>query len=1074
MSLNGLDQGPVQEAYQAALADAGGWFLLKYASRDALDVLSLGTAGVNEARAALLEYEENSPLYGLLHHRRRKILLKYIPEGTSRLLQARVTVHFQEIEERFSHDSIFSFSSPQELTENALAATSSLHAEAPSNASTSSKSKKLDGISEDVEDVTDGAGAEPPLARTDTGLSSLQREQTKEEAPTSARPFSPTAHADTMPQSPGAATIDSKIGSPRAYAQSVRSLNAYDYLSNDDPHRRASSQTARPEYDFSYLYKPKVKLGPRPMDSRPHTAGDGKSAKLPASLKAAVRNKANLTRPKSRESSTVPSIAVPPPVPQMLDMPSSAPDRPTSSPGLRSSSASSAKSTGITPEKQRLLRAVELRKRQMMAAQAAKEKKTEAKEAANADPERAAGATAGAEAKGASGEGVEVPREQTSSTDSAATLNAASGLDHTKADSGVEVLISGAGDEEEEARPPTPIVSSSPISIQESSKTLSTRPSSVSEGGEHKDAVDGAESRRRVDGGFDGSSLGVPSVDDPSTNQDVSSPDRDSSGDHQTEPTQGPRPSDDNTTALPAAAAAASPSPNPKRHCSTQKRRSRNVDPTSVGDSSAEISDEDYMSDDSFMEELQSATVEEAKPMSVSVSKSPITSIFPRRKGSSTSTISIEQRVNSNPLSSSSRGNSQRLSPDDAASQRSLSASFVGSKENAPVARKTGVSSGIAERMKALAEKSNREAIHMVPRRIGNDHPGSNSLIAQRQNSLRASSADAYLKNSRRLSKSSFISVAPSDRPTSRGSSSNEPVQAVYNKGADSKTESVTVTARIVRTPAPVPRTPQQEHETPPLDLQPSPITIETTKPEVQPSPVVQPSPSKEVTLPHSATASPVTFSPQREALPRSSSESSWRSLGRRRSEISSPPQSMPRSQSVASFDSVAESSETRDERKGSRTSRLLKRMSTGFSAASRKSLNQMVNGNPTVQEEVPEEELPTPKPTPVPAGLEIGDLNVQFPDTLLWKRRHVEIDAQGNIILSPSKANDTKGLVKRYHLGEFLAPFAPDAERQEMPNSVLLDFHDGRTLQCACESAAGQVQVLGLLRTAHAAWTQK
>ncbi|KAK7516494.1 hypothetical protein IWZ03DRAFT_191003 [Phyllosticta citriasiana] len=1073
MSLNGLDQGPVQEAYQAALADAGGWFLLKYASRDALDVLGLGTAGVNEARAALLDYEEKSPLYGLVHHRRRKLLLKYIPEGTSRLLQARVTVHFQEIEERFSHDTIFSFSSPLELTENALAAASSLHTEASSSSSTSSKSKKLDGISEHVEDVTDGAGAEAPLARIDTGLSSLQREQTKEEAPTSARPLSPTGHADTMPQSPGAATIDSKTGSPRAYAQSVRSLNAYDYLSNDDPQRRASSSTARPEYDFSYLYKPKVKLGPRPMDSRPHTAGDGKSAKLPPSLKAAVRNKANLARPKSRESSTVPSIAVPPPVPQMLDMPSSAPDRPTSSPGLRSNSASSAKSTGITPEKQRLLRAVELRKKQMKAAQAAKEK-TGANEAASADPDRAADATAGAEAKGAGGEGVEVPREQTPSTDSAATLNAASGLDHTKADSGVEVLISGAGDEEEEeeeeeeARPPTPIVSSSPISFQESAKTLSTRPSSVSEGGEHKDAVDGAERRRRVDGGFDGSSLGVPSVDDPSTNQDVSSPDRDSSGDHQAESTQGPRPSDDNTTALPAAA---SPSPTPKRH-STQNRRSRNVDLIRVGDPSAEISDEDYMSDDSFMEELQSATVEEAKPMSVSVSKSPITSIFPRRKGSSTSTISIEQRVNSNPLSST-RGNSQRPSPDYAASQRSLSASYAGSKENAPVTRKTGVSSGIAQRMKALAEKSNREATHMVPRRIGND-PGTNSLVAQRQNSLRASSADAYLKNSRRLSKSSFISVAPSDRPTSRGSNSNEPVQAVYNKGADSKTESVTVTARIVRTPAPGPRTPQQEHETSPLDLQPSPITIETTKQEVQPSPVVQPSPSKEVSSPHSATAPPVIFSPQREALPRSSSESSWRSLGRRRSEISSPPQSMPRSQSVASFDSVAESAESKDERKGSRTSRLLKRMSTGFSAASRKSLNQMVNSNPTVQEEVPEEELPTPKSTAVPAGLEIGELNVQFPDNLLWKRRHVEIDAQGNIVLSPSKANDTKGLVKRYHLGEFLAPFAPDAERQEMPNSVLLDFHDGRTLQCACESAAGQVQVLNLLRTAHAAWTQK
>lgn len=77
-----------------------------------------------------------------------------------------------------------------------------------------------------------------------------------------------------------------------------------------------------------------------------------------------------------------------------------------------------------------------------------------------------------------------------------------------------------------------------------------------------------------------------------------------------------------------------------------------------------------------------------------------------------------------------------------------------------------------------------------------------------------------------------------------------------------------------------------------------------------------------------------------------------------------------------------------------------------------------------------------------------------------LWKRRWVEIDALGNLVLSPSKHNE-KGIVKRFHLSDFRTPYPPDQDRQELPNSVVLDFMDGRTLQCACETYIGQAQVL-------------
>ena len=65
-------------------------FLLKYTSRDSVDLLARGKAGVHEARLAIANYTEPSPLYGLIIYRRRKVLLKYIPEGTSRVLRGTV------------------------------------------------------------------------------------------------------------------------------------------------------------------------------------------------------------------------------------------------------------------------------------------------------------------------------------------------------------------------------------------------------------------------------------------------------------------------------------------------------------------------------------------------------------------------------------------------------------------------------------------------------------------------------------------------------------------------------------------------------------------------------------------------------------------------------------------------------------------------------------------------------------------------------------------------------------------------------------------------------------------------
>lgn len=60
---------------------------MSYVTRDTVDLLAQGSGGVSEARKAVESYEEKSPLYGVVQYRRKKFILKYVPDGTSRLLQ---------------------------------------------------------------------------------------------------------------------------------------------------------------------------------------------------------------------------------------------------------------------------------------------------------------------------------------------------------------------------------------------------------------------------------------------------------------------------------------------------------------------------------------------------------------------------------------------------------------------------------------------------------------------------------------------------------------------------------------------------------------------------------------------------------------------------------------------------------------------------------------------------------------------------------------------------------------------------------------------------------------------------
>lgn len=80
--------------------------MLKYTSRAEVGLLKKGNGGIQEVREAVAQYDEPSPLFGLIHYRRRKVLLKYVPEGTSRLLQGAFSSWIVEAQSLLAEDEL--------------------------------------------------------------------------------------------------------------------------------------------------------------------------------------------------------------------------------------------------------------------------------------------------------------------------------------------------------------------------------------------------------------------------------------------------------------------------------------------------------------------------------------------------------------------------------------------------------------------------------------------------------------------------------------------------------------------------------------------------------------------------------------------------------------------------------------------------------------------------------------------------------------------------------------------------------------------------------------------------------
>ncbi|CAI7582466.1 unnamed protein product [Penicillium bialowiezense] len=1215
MSLNGLDTGPVVEAYQSALADAGGWLLLHYIARDEVTLFARGTGGVPEIRNAIEGYEECSPLYGFLQYRRRKVIIRYMPEGLSRLILARSNVQFQSVTDKFTpNDTVLPLSKASDLTESALSSACLLHTASTSITSSSSslRRRRLMEITEDAEE--NGTKEEvskpvpPPQPEIRERSGSIRSEATlvpPSEPPVELPPTSPeseqasidfqpppsraSSRAATSPVSPvesQSATMSPKsLDSSRSSSRS-RYRNILDEFPRPSEEARMSTQSARPtiqELERAAGFTPKVKLGPRPsVDSsgRPRTSGSTRNqdqrpvASLPTNMRSSSVRRANgdVPRPRSQGSTfaTKPTSRVPPVPPLLVPPPSIPISRPQLSPGAKSLGALSS-SSGLTPEKERLMKALQQRKKNM-AKRAEETKKKQASEKEESKPptftykdeeenkENIIIQYAEPELEKPEPETVlqdqpEVPSKSLGAVAEPVLQSPAESAPEPAPEAVVEPITEALVEPTPEAVvEPTPesiaesvpeaivepaseavesvpeaVAEPTPETIVESVESASTpvlespnEPVANTEQEQTAQSLETPQSAPTVDTPptstevppsppsadpiYDSPSLvehvvesseavqveapqnapegetrteheepAFPGLAPPTLNDDVPlanessdvpqshsddvsrtnfeippvtpvstvEPLNESSSTEVVEPVPQPAtpsvtPPDSTATETQAAPVSVPFYPSPSdesapEFTSTPKvealpldqRRKVHLEPIQVP--TPDYSDDDnLLSDDSFMEELTSATVQEARPVSV---KSP--------NGGDQSWKS--SRAVSSPFSTGSPSAMQTLTVG-----RSVSSPYSENGPSTPVlmAKKINVSSGISSRIKALEKFSSREGTPMS----ASPAPS-------------APSASSSFENLRKRASISLPSGSHDITPPGTMQSAHTPDS--FNRhdrrisvDAMRRANSVSVTARIVRDVDLSPGSSGLEpSESDVLNLQASPLTVE-----------------------HETPAEPSPQASNAELINRAQDRSmSMSSNGSGRQTTSRPGSRLSISSRPPTGETMNSTSPTSEDKRGSRASRLMRRVSS-ITSTSRRSIIGALSSPVKEEEYAPtfangstDAAGSTGSRTSEP--VDIGEVNVQFPETLLWKRRVMRIDESGYVVLTPGTNDATaRNMTKRYHLTEFRTPCLPDEDMQELPNSILLDFLDGNTLQCACESRQGQASALNALVEAHSA----
>lgn len=521
----------------------------------------------------------------------------------------------------------------------------------------------------------------------------------------------------------------------------------------------------------------------------------------------------------------------------------------------------------------------------------------------------------------------------------------------------------------------------------------------------------------------------------------------------------------------------------------TGRRDIPEQDKTIASPETSDISD-----DESLYDELQTAIVEEAK--SVMVARSPRHAVFnngsvERQQGPKRS---ISMQTHQTEESSKSTTEKAKVVAGRSSSSPLPSWPLTADSAQSLLLKKTNVSTGISKRIQALEMFSGRtEAGPGSPKQASLPSPPLTSgLVKKRMSSHSPTETPIRYANSRNSPAKQAHYPSPTSTPTltpsvarHQSALGQEDVSNAEFLAPRRKGDSISVTARIVKEPVETKSIESRNSSKPvAMKLHPSFLVVEHEEEE---SPrqyeissatqrVVEPLPLKKSEV--RATDNP---NPERRRLSMSSNHSNTGQMPQSESFTKRLSMSIRHARTGSGNlpRSASDLSSTADDKLGkeSRKARFIRRMSV-FTAGSRRNMASAFGPN-TVKHEEPASGVGQPpepiaelsgETSPVDSSsgeshahvVDIGDVNIQFPDTLLWKRRFMRIDDQGFLILTPPMMEANKrGISRRFHLSDIKKPSLPSLEREELPWSIVLDFEDGTCLQVACESGYAQGQVL-------------
>jgi hypothetical protein len=468
--------------------------------------------------------------------------------------------------------------------------------------------------------------------------------------------------------------------------------------------------------------------------------------------------------------------------------------------------------------------------------------------------------------------------------------------------------------------------------------------------------------------------------------------------------------------------------------------------PLQVPVASADLSE--HSDGESFMDELANATVQEAKP--VMVARTPVTPVM-----SAPTLRDYKENMRGGEPTIQPRSSSYgaMMEKPKSAGGRSTSAlpqwpPLPTEAMPQPLTKKSMLGSGISKRIKALENLSTRDSPsppRQPVREISSKRSAFDTFMKRSSILKQAPNASTDQSPPKKLAEAPSTSAPTQTRAARPSQNEEQPPPGLFAPAP--KGEAVSVTARIIRDPDQVPPSTAPGD----LNLHRSPLIVEHERIDDR------------QTMSRDGRSQEPPRSPQKGGR---FSFSSYRSQPRLNTADSSSKLSFSSKAKIPR--SISDNSSLSEDKKGTRTQRLMKRVTNLASRRGARNIpgsTSMIDFHPQEQPDTIREERLERNGSVAESLLhvvDIGDVNVQFPDTLLWKRRFMRIDDQGYLIFSPP-ANDAnlRSVSRKFHLADFRMPTLPDLEREQMAWSVILDLKDGSSIQCACENRAAQQQVL-------------